>query len=161
MKKKIYVLNGPNLNLLGTREPEKYGSSSLADVEKLCRKTGKEHGLDIVFRQSNVEGEIVSWIQEAKTKKAAGIALNAAGYTTTSVAILDALLAVKLPVIEVHITNIHAREEFRQNSMVSKAATGVICGLGLDSYVFAIAALANIAKAKTTSTTTSSTKTKK
>jgi 3-dehydroquinate dehydratase-2 len=148
MKHTIYVLNGPNLNLLGTREPEKYGRATLADVEKLCRKAGKENGVEIVFRQSNLEGDIVSWIQEAKKKKAAGIALNAAGYTTTSVAILDALLAVKLPTIEVHITNIHAREKFRHNSMVSQGATGLISGLGLDSYGFAIAALANIANSK-------------
>ncbi|MGB7258789.1 MAG: type II 3-dehydroquinate dehydratase, partial [Pseudolabrys sp.] len=104
MAKTIYVLNGPNLNLLGTREPEKYGRATLADVEKLCRATAKKNGIDLVFRQSNLEGEIVNWIQEAHAKKAAGIVLNPAGYTTTSIAILDALLAVKIPVIECHIT---------------------------------------------------------
>jgi 3-dehydroquinate dehydratase-2 len=149
MAKTLYILNGPNLNLLGTREPEKYGRATLADVEKLCRKTAKEHGCEVVFRQSNLEGEIVTWIQEAKIRKAVGIVINAAGYTTTSVSILDALLAVKIPSIEVHITNIHAREEFRHNSLISKAATGLICGLGVDGYVYAIAALAKMAGSKT------------
>src|SRR5579862_6766706 len=121
MPQTIYVLNGPNLNLLGTREPEKYGRATLADVEKLCRATAQRFGIDIDFRQSNVEGELVNWIQEAHAKKAAGIILNPAGYTTTSIAILDALLAVSasVPTIEIHITNIHARESFRQNSYVS------------------------------------------
>ena len=148
MAKTIYVLNGPNLNLLGTREPETYGRATLADVEKLCRASGKRAGVAIVFRQSNIEGEIVNWIQEARVKKAIGIVLNAAGYTTTSVAILDALLAVKIPAIEVHITNIHARETFRHNSLISKAAKGLICGLGIQGYDFAITALATMAKAK-------------
>ena len=146
MTKTIYVLNGPNLNLLGTREPEKYGRASLADVEKLCRAAGKRHGMAVVFHQSNVEGEIVNWIQEARRKKAVGIVLNAAGYTTTSVAILDALLAVKLPVIETHITNIHARESFRQKSLVSKAAKAVICGFGIAGYALAIDGLAGMIK---------------
>ena len=141
MAKTIYILNGPNMNLLGTREPEKYGRATLADVEKLCRATAKRFGFDIVFRQSNREGELVDWIQEAHAKKAAGILINAAGYTTTSIAIMDALLAVKLPVIEVHVTNIHARESFRQNSYVSKAAKAVIAdgrwlGFGVEVYLF-------------------------
>lgn len=148
MMKTVYVLNGPNLNLLGTREPEKYGRSTLKDVEKLCNASAKKLGLNIVFRQSNLEGEIVNWIQEARSKKAAGILLNAAGYTTTSVAILDALLAVKLPVIEVHITNIHAREKFRQNSFVSKAAKAVICGFGIEGYALALTGLAGMIGAK-------------
>lgn len=148
MAKTIYVLNGPNLNLLGTREPEKYGRAKLADVEKLCRATAKRYGLGVEFRQSNLEGEIVGWIQEARAKKAAGIILNAAGYTTTSVAILDALLAVKLPVIEVHITNIHARESFRHNSLVSQVAKALICGFGIDGYALAIAGLAGMIGAK-------------
>ncbi|MEI7804785.1 MAG: type II 3-dehydroquinate dehydratase [Hyphomicrobiales bacterium] len=148
MMKTVYVLNGPNLNLLGTREPEKYGRSTLKDVEKLCNASAKKLGLNIVFRQSNLEGEIVNWIQEARAKKAAGILLNAAGYTTTSVAILDALLAVKLPVIEVHITNIHAREKFRQNSFVSKAAKAVICGFGIEGYALALTGLAGMIGAK-------------
>jgi len=148
MAKIIYVLNGPNLNLLGTREPEKYGRATLADVEKLCRAAAKQHGIDLVFRQSNHEGEIVNWIQEAHAKKAAGIVLNPAGYTTTSIAILDALLAVKIPVIECHITNIHAREEFRQNSYVSKAARAVIAGFGIAGYALAIEGLAGMIGAK-------------
>jgi 3-dehydroquinate dehydratase-2 len=150
MAKTIYVLNGPNMNLLGTREPEKYGTATLADVEKLCHATAKRFGIDVVFRQSNVEGELVNWIQEALTSKAAGLAINPAGYTTTSIAILDALLMLKVPVIEVHITNIHARESFRQNSYVSKAAKAVIAGFGTDSYTLAIAGLAAMIGAKET-----------
>jgi len=138
----IYVLNGPNLNLLGTREPDKYGRASLADVEQLCREAGKSHGFAIEFRQSNHEGQLVDWIQEAGARKAAGIVLNPAGYTTTSIAILDAILAVPVPLVEVHITNIHARESFRHDSMVSKAAKAVICGMGVYGYALAIAGLA-------------------
>ncbi len=148
MAKTIYVLNGPNLNMLGTREPETYGRGTLADVEKLCRASGKQAGFDIVFHQSNREGELVDWIQEAFFKKAAGIVINPAGYTTTSIAILDALLAVKLPVIEVHISNIHRRESFRHNSYISKAATGVIAGLGVEGYAMAITRLAALIGAK-------------
>ncbi|MDI3471316.1 MAG: 3-dehydroquinate dehydratase II [Pseudolabrys sp.] len=144
----IYVLNGPNLNLLGTREPEKYGTATLADVEKLCRDTAKPLGCDIVFRQSNAEGEIVTWIHEALAKSAGGIVINPAGYTTTSIAILDALLAVRMPVIEVHITNIHRREEFRHHSYISKGATGVIAGLGIEGYALAITRMAGLAGAK-------------
>jgi 3-dehydroquinate dehydratase-2 len=146
----IYVLNGPNMNMLGTREPEKYGRATLADVEKLCAETAKRFGLGIVFRQSNREGELVDWIQEAHAKDAAAIIINAAGYTTTSIAIMDALLAVnvKLPVIEVHVTNIHARESFRQNSYISKAAKAVIAGFGIDGYALAITGLAGLLGAK-------------
>jgi 3-dehydroquinate dehydratase-2 len=142
----VYVINGPNLNLLGTREPEKYGRATLGDVEKLCRDTAKKHGLEVEFRQSNKEGDIVDFIQEAGAKKAAGIVINPAGYTTTSVAILDAILAVNLPTIEIHITNIHSREEFRQNSRISKAARAVVCGFGVEGYALAIAGLASIVK---------------
>jgi 3-dehydroquinate dehydratase-2 len=140
----IYVLNGPNMNLLGTREPEKYGRATLADVEKLCRDTAKKFGFDIIFRQSNQEGELVDWIQEAHAKEAGAIIINPAGYTTTSIAIMDALLAVnvKLLVIEVHVTNIHARESFRQNSYISKASKAVIAGFGVDGYALAITGLA-------------------
>jgi 3-dehydroquinate dehydratase II len=148
MAQTLYVLNGPNLNLLGTREPKKYGRSTLADVEKLCRSTAERFGLDIVFRQSNIEGELVNWIQEAHAKNAAGLILNPAGYTTTSIAILDALLAVQMPVIEIHITNIHARESFRQNSYVSKAAKAVIAGFGIEGYALAISGLAALIGAK-------------
>jgi 3-dehydroquinate dehydratase II len=146
----IYVLNGPNMNMLGTREPEKYGRATLADVEKLCRDTAKQFGFDIVFRQSNREGELVDWIQEAHAKEAAAIIINPAGYTTTSIAIMDALLAVnvKLPVFEVHITNIHARESFRQNSYISKAAKAVIAGFGGNGYALAITGLAGLLGAK-------------
>jgi 3-dehydroquinate dehydratase-2 len=149
-KAAIYVLNGPNMNLLGTREPEKYGRATLADVEKLCTDTAKRFGLEIVFRQSNQEGELVDWIQEAHAKDGAAIIINPAGYTTTSIAIMDALLAVnvKLPVIEVHITNIHARESFRQNSYISKAAKAVIAGFGIDGYALAITGLAGLLGAK-------------
>jgi 3-dehydroquinate dehydratase II len=146
--KTIYVLNGPNLNLLGTREPHIYGRATLADVEKLCRGTAKQHGLAIVFRQSNHEGQIVDWINEARAKKAAGLIINPAGHTTTSVAILDALLAMEAPVIEVHISNIHAREEFRRHSYVSRAARAVICGFGIDGYALAITGLVNLIGAK-------------
>ena len=148
MAKTIYVLNGPNLNLLGTREPEKYGRATLAEVEKLCRATAKRFGLDIVFRQSNTEGELVDWIQEAQAKGAVGLLINPAGYTTTSIAILDALLTCKMPVVEVHITNIHARESFRQNSYVSKAAKAVLAGFGTDGYALAITGIAKLAGAK-------------
>ena len=149
-KTEIYVLNGPNMNLLGTREPEKYGHATLADVEKLCADTAKRFGLAIIFRQSNREGELVDWIQEAHAKDAAAIIINPAGYTTTSIAIMDALLAVnvKLPVIEVHVTNIHARESFRQNSYISKAAKAVIAGFGIGGYALAITGIAGLLGAK-------------
>ena len=139
--KTIYVLNGPNLNLLGTREPEKYGPTTLADVERLCCEAAKRFDLAVEFRQSNHEGTLVDWIQEAR-EKAVGIVLNPAGYTTTSVAILDAILAAGIPVIEIHITNIHAREEFRHHSYISKAARAVVCGFGVAGYTLAISGLA-------------------
>ena len=148
MAKTVYVLNGPNLNLLGTREPHIYGRASLADVEKLCRSTAKRHGLAMVFQQSNHEGQIIDWINEARAEKAAGLIINPAGHTTTSVAILDALLAMETPVIEVHISNIHAREEFRRHSYVSRAARAVICGFGIAGYALAITGLANLIGAK-------------
>ena len=148
MVKTIYVLNGPNLNLLGTREPEKYGHATLADVEKLCRASAARFGLDIEFRQSNIEGELVGWIQEAHAKGAIGVVLNPAAYTTTSIALLDAILATQLPTVEIHITNIHARESYRQNSYVSKAAKAVICGFGIEGYALAIAGLAGLAGIK-------------
>jgi len=148
MAKTIYVLNGPNLNLLGTREPKLYGRATLAEVEKLCHATARRHGLDVVFRQSNHEGEIVDWINQAHAEKAAGLLINPAGYTTTSIAILDALLVMEVPVIEVHISNIHAREEFRQRSYVSKAARAVICGFGINGYALAISGLAEMIGAK-------------
>lgn len=148
MAKTIYVLNGPNLNLLGTRQPEIYGRATLADVEKLCRDAGGRHGFGIEFRQTNHEGALVDWIQEASTGKAAGVVLNPAGYTTTSVAILDAIFAASCPVIEVHISNIHAREEFRHHSYISKGAKAVICGLGITGYALAIDGIAALTAAK-------------
>ncbi len=144
MPQTLYVLNGPNLNSLGTREPEKYGSSTLADVEKLCAATARRHGLKVDFRQSNHEGVLVDWIHEAKQKGAAGIVINPAGYTTTSVAILDAIFAVRLPTVEVHITNIHQREEYRHHSYISKGAKAVICGFGVEGYALAITGLAAV-----------------
>ncbi len=137
MNKKILVINGPNLNLLGTREKEKYGKSSLEDIKNKCESYSKKIGLEVEFRQSNVEGEIVNFIQDSN-KKYEGIIINAGGYTHTSVAILDALLAVKKPTIELHITNIYKREDFRHKSLISKAVDGIICGLGVDGYVMAL-----------------------
>jgi 3-dehydroquinate dehydratase II len=144
----VYVINGPNLNLLGTREPEKYGRATLADVEALCREEARRHGLAVEFRQSNREGEIVDWIQEAGRSKAAGIVLNAAAYSHTSIAILDAIAAAPVPTVEVHITNIHAREEFRRHSYVSRVAKAVLCGFGIDGYALAIEGLAAMTRAK-------------
>jgi 3-dehydroquinate dehydratase II len=148
MAKTIYLLNGPNLNLLGTREPHIYGRATLADVEKLCRSTAERYGFALVFRQSNHEGQIVDWINEARAEKAAGLIINPASHTTTSVAILDALLTMESPVIEVHISNIHAREEFRRHSYVSLAARAVICGFGINGYALAITGLASLLGAK-------------
>ena len=139
----IAVLNGPNLNMLGLRQPHLYGISTLDDVEQLCAETGEQLGLSIDFRQTNGEGELVSWVQECRGR-AQGIVINPAGCTTTSISLMDALLAVELPVIEVHITNIHRREEFRQHSYVSKVAVGVICGLGIQGYSLALTALAGM-----------------
>ena len=148
MPNTVYVLNGPNLNLLGTREPELYGRATLADVEKLCRDTAKRFGLAVEFHQSNHEGEIVDWIQKARAEKACGLIINPAGYTTTSVAILDALLTMEAPVIEVHITNIHAREDFRRHSYVSRVARAVVCGFGIEGYALAVTGLASLTGAK-------------
>jgi len=139
----IVVLNGPNMNMLGLRQPELYGAATLDDVEQLCAETADGLGLAIDFRQSNLEGELVSWVQESRTR-AQGVVINPAGYTTTSIALMDALLAVDLPVVEVHITNIHRREEFRQHSYVSKAAVGVIAGLGVRGYALALHAIAGL-----------------
>tara|TARA_B100000427_G_scaffold286839_1_gene261065 strand:- start:204 stop:653 length:450 start_codon:yes stop_codon:yes gene_type:complete len=143
MNQKILVINGPNLNLLGTREKDKYGKSSLNDIKIKCENYAKTAGLEIDFKQSNVEGEIVNFIQDARDKYD-GIVINAGGYTHTSVAILDALLAVKKPTIELHITNIYKREDFRHKSMISKAADGIICGLGVKGYVVALEGIKEI-----------------
>ena len=146
----IYVLNGPNLNMLGLREPSIYGHDTLEDIRDRCSKVAHVHGLETDFRQSNIEGELVSWIQEARGK-AKGIILNAGGYTHTSVAILDALQAAELPVIEVHLSNIFRRDQFRQHSYISLAATGVICGLGAKGYELALDAMSSLLNTKTAS----------
>ncbi len=143
MTKKILIINGPNLNLLGDREKSKYGNDTLETVKKKCESHSKSIDVEIKFEQSNVEGEIVTIIQRAKGSFD-GIIINAAGYTHTSVAILDALLAVKLPVIEVHITNIYNREEFRSKSLMSKAAKGIICGFGVKGYIMAMDSMKEI-----------------
>lgn len=137
----IYVLNGPTLNLLGEREPEIYGRTTLAQIGKLAAARAKTHGLSVVFRQSNHEGDLVDWIQEARNK-GAGVIINAAAYTHTSVAIHDALKALGKPIIEVHLSNPHARERFRHRSFISAVATGVICGLKEQGYLAAIDAMA-------------------
>lgn len=139
----VFVLNGPNLNMLGQRQPKVYGRTTLAEVEKLCRQRAEALGLAIDFRQSNLEGELVGWIQEAR-RAAAGIVINAGGYTHTSVAILDALLTAEKPVIEVHISNVFGREPFRHHSYVSAAAAGVIVGCGPLGYALALEALAHL-----------------
>lgn len=141
MAKNVLVLNGPNLNMLGTREPGVYGSATLADIEKLCQTEAQALGLACDFRQSNHEGELVTWIQEAQGT-ADAIVINPAAYSHTSVAIHDALRAVGLPVVEVHLSNIHQREPFRHHSFVSSVAMGVICGLGPAGYKLALHALA-------------------
>jgi 3-dehydroquinate dehydratase-2 len=142
MAKTIYVLNGPNLNLLGTREPDTYGSATLADVEKLCADTAAGFGLTADCRQSNREGELVDFIHEAHAKKAAGIVINAGAYSHTSIALHDALKAVQIPAVEVHISNVYAREEFRHHSFTAKAAFASLCGFGIEGYRLAIKGLA-------------------
>jgi len=145
MSKPIYVLNGPNLNLLGVREPEIYGHDTLSDIETRCRTLleGTDHGL--VFRQSNHEGELVDWIQEARTE-ACALIINPAAYTHTSVALHDALKALGVPIIECHLSNPHARESFRHHSYVSLAANGVIAGFGAIGYELAIRAVLSLVK---------------
>ena len=137
----IYIINGPNLNQLGTREPSIYGHTTLGEIETLCAARAKSHGFATVFLQSNKEGELVEFLQEARAS-ASGVIINAAAYTHTSVAILDALQMLNLPVIEVHLSNPARREDFRHLSYVAKAATGSIAGLGANSYLFAIDAVA-------------------
>jgi 3-dehydroquinate dehydratase II len=143
----ILILNGPNLNLLGVREPETYGSETLADIEEACLERAAALDLAIEFRQSNHEGQLVDWIQEAR-ETAHGIIINPGGYTHTSVAILDALRAADLPVVEVHISNIFRRESYRHRSYVSQAATGVITGLGSHGYLLALDAMARLVEGK-------------
>ena len=143
MKNKIIVINGPNLNLLGERERDKYGNVSLKNIEEDCLKCGKINNLEIAFMQSNIEGELVNAIQDSRNKYN-GLIINAAGYTHTSVSIRDALAVLKIPIIELHITNIYNREEFRHKSLISNIASGIICGFGAEGYVMALNAMKNI-----------------
>ena len=145
MAKTVYVLNGPNLNLLGKREPKIYGRATLRDVEKLCRQAAAHHKLEVEFRQSNHEGEIVDSIHEAAAKKAAGLVINPGAYTHTSVAIRDAVAATDVPVVEVHISNIFAREDFRHHSHIAPVAKGTLAGFGVNGYALAIDGLAAMA----------------
>ena len=142
----ILVLNGPNLNLLGVREPKTYGSETLADIEEACLERAAGLDLALDFRQSNHEGQLVDWIQEAR-ESADGIIINAGAYTHTSIAILDALRACELPIIEVHLSNIFAREPYRHHSYISSVARGVICGFGAQSYILALDAIAYVLEA--------------
>src|SRR4051794_35484536 len=143
--KPVYVLNGPNLNLLGLREPEIYGRETLAELETSCRTKAHALGLEIAFRQSNVEGELVTWIQEAR-ESASGLIINAAAYTHTSVAIHDAIKSSGLPAVEVHLSNVYRREPFRHKSYLSPVVVGVICGFGGFTYELALEALARLAE---------------
>lgn len=140
--KTVYVLNGPNLNLLGTREPAIYGHATLADVETLCREAAARFGLSADCRQSNREGELIDFIHEASATQAVGIVINAGGYSHTSIALHDALVAVKLPAVEVHVSNVYARENFRHHSFTAKAAFATLCGFGIEGYRLAIHGLA-------------------
>lgn len=140
--KTIYVLNGPNLNLLGSREPAIYGHATLADVEKLCDEAAARFGLSAECRQSNREGELIDFIHEAHARAAVGIVINAGGYSHTSIALHDALVAVALPAVEVHVSNIYARESFRHHSFTAKAAFATLCGFGIEGYRLAISGLA-------------------
>lgn len=139
----ILIVNGPNLNMLGKRQPEVYGSETLADIERACVEHAGRFGFTVEFRQSNHEGNLVDWIQGARGR-CAGIVINAGAYTHTSIAILDALLAAEVPTVEVHLSNIHQREDFRHHSFVSKAAKGMICGFGSHGYILALDALARL-----------------
>jgi len=145
MKKKIIIINGPNLNLLGKREKSQYGSETLSTIKKKCLDLGKKLKLQIKFVQSNIEGELVTQIQESR-KKYDGLIINAGGYTHTSVSILDALLTLKIPIIELHISNIYSREVFRQKSLISRAASGIICGFGTKGYIMSINTLNKLIK---------------
>ena len=147
MSRPVLVLNGPNLNLLGRREPAIYGSETLADVETLCARNGARLGLDVTCRQSNGEGELVTWVQEVAGSYDA-LVINPGGYSHTSVALHDALRFLEVPVVEVHLSNIHQREEFRHQSLVSLVAKGVICGLGTKGYELALVAVAGLLKAE-------------
>ena len=150
--KTILVLNGPNLNLLGTREPAVYGSQTLADVQVLCERACAANGMALDFRQSNHEGELIDWIHEAGTLQAkgklAGVILNAGAYTHTSIALMDAIKGAGVTLIELHISNVHAREAFRHHSYISPVAKAVMAGFGVNGYALAIAGLAQLAEQK-------------
>jgi 3-dehydroquinate dehydratase-2 len=146
MPRTLLVLNGPNLNLLGSREPATYGHETLADIQALCCRTGDALDLNIEFQQTNHEGQLIDWIHQARGR-VAGIVINPAAWTHTSVAIRDALVASEVPVVEVHLSNVHKREEFRHHSFVSGIAVGVICGLGSNGYRMAIEHFAHLLKA--------------
>jgi 3-dehydroquinate dehydratase-2 len=141
MARSILILNGPNLNLLGQREPEIYGRTTLADIEAMCREEAARLGVEVECRQSNSEGELVTWVQQAP-ERFAGVILNAGAYSHTSIALLDAVRSLSIPLIEVHLSNIYQRESFRQHSYISLAAKGVICGFGSRGYLMALGALA-------------------
>jgi 3-dehydroquinate dehydratase-2 len=143
----IFILNGPNLNRLGSREPEIYGTVTLDDIAGQCTKVGQELGVSIEFRQSNYEGELVSWVQDA-ADRAQGVIINAGAYTHTSIALLDALKMLHIPIIEVHLSNVFQREEFRAHSYISLVATGVICGLGTEGYTLALQAIEKLINRK-------------
>ena len=142
---KIIILNGPNLNLLGVREKEKYGNVSLKNIENDCKRFAQKNNIDLTLYQSNIEGELVEQIQKAR-KDQNGLIINAGGYTHTSVAIHDALKILEIPIIELHITNIYNREEFRHKSLISKLASGILCGFGVEGYIMAIQAMSKIIK---------------
>ncbi|MEP7455187.1 type II 3-dehydroquinate dehydratase [Phyllobacterium sp. SB3] len=144
MKQQVFILNGPNLNMLGKREPGIYGATTLSDIEAMCRAEGEVLGVDIEFRQSNHEGDLVNWIQEAGERRAL-VLINPAAYTHTSIALHDAIRAAGVTLVEVHISNIHAREPFRHHSYVSSLAKGVLCGFGVDGYVMGLRALVKLA----------------
>lgn len=143
MTRTVFVLNGPNLNMLGKREPGIYGGKTLSDIEAMCRAHGAGLGLDVDFRQTNHEGVLVDWIHEAD-EAALGICINPGAYGHTSIALHDAIRAIRVPVVELHLSNIHAREEFRHRSMIAPAAKGMICGFGPTSYTLALDALASV-----------------
>ena len=143
MKQKIIIINGPNLNLLGEREKEKYGNVSLKQIESDCKNFGRKKNIQITFKQSNIEGKIINYIQDSR-KKFDGLIINAAGYTHTSVSIRDALSILEIPIVELHITNIYNREKFRHKSLISKVAKSIICGFGTKGYVLALEGLKEI-----------------
>ena len=145
MKHKIIIINGPNLNLLGEREKEKYGSVTLKQIEKNCKSFAKKKKIQLSFKQSNIEGKIIDYIQDSR-KKYHGLIINAAGYTHTSVAIRDALMVLTIPIVELHITNIYNREKFRHKSLISKTARSIICGFGVNGYVLALEGIKEIIK---------------